>query len=365
MATLTTALQDATGKASRLCRRAWSRVADCSRVGYIGYLGYGNLGDEAMFEGVKQALPGARLFYYRHPDRERPLARLGLSGARFFQSALLGGGTLIGPGYVDTVELAIEQGLPLWSLGTGVGSPGFEVESSVELGPWATLLPRFAHISVRGPLSAERLATLGVTRVDVTGDPAFLLARSSLEPTADPPRVLLNVAQPERPDRTDAWNASMAALAEALRELAAANWLIEPVAMQARDVADTAEVLAAAGVRAAPWLARDSDSFFRRAAPCTFAITVRLHAGILAACAGVPPVVLGYRDKCLDFCRSIGIYDHHVDLQCAPPEAVRETVERVRAAAERSRPEILQRANERRRAILDFVRRAQPGLARR
>jgi polysaccharide pyruvyl transferase WcaK-like protein len=62
-----------------------------------------------------------------------------------------------------------------------------------------------------------------------------------------------------------------------------------------------------------------AEEFFRTVQGCRFTIAVRLHASVLSCCAGVPPLMLGYRDKCLDFMESMDLADWHVSLTDAEP----------------------------------------------
>ena len=42
--------------------------------------------------------------------------------------------------------------------------------------------------------------------------------------------------------------------------------------------------------------------------------SVRLHGAVFACCGGTPPVMLGYRPKCFDFMRSMGLEWLYLDL---------------------------------------------------
>jgi hypothetical protein len=67
------------------------------RLGYIGALGDGNLGDEAMFTAAQLLYPEHQLVTLLSSWREAELASKGLSGPDFFKGVILGGGTLISP----------------------------------------------------------------------------------------------------------------------------------------------------------------------------------------------------------------------------------------------------------------------------
>ena len=86
---------------------------------------------------------------------------------------LLGGGTLINPGYVREVQEALDFGLPVSSLGTGVGSCGFSQPETVNITEWKALLRAFKQLGVRGPRSRTMLGALDVPGVEVIGDLAL------------------------------------------------------------------------------------------------------------------------------------------------------------------------------------------------
>lgn len=326
-------------------QRAALARSDSARIGYIGWAGHGNLGDDAMLSAIGSLLPDTDLISYAYPRKERRLARLGLSGPRFFQSILLGGGTLISDGFAEIPRLAIEQDVPLWSFGTGVGSCGFGMPPQVSLARWLEILPRFRAISVRGPLSQLRLRELGADHVEIIGDPALSLAVAEARACADPPRFALNIALPGtgRLRRDD--HPFLCELEILTRRLVRHGWTPVPVAMSDDDAPALADLLARVygdDVRV-PTL-RSAEDFIAAVAPCAFTVAVRLHAAVLSCCAGVPPLMLGYRDKCLDFMASMELTDYHVALDDMADGELLFRAERLVEAAESLRAIVLARA---------------------
>ena len=95
--------------AERLLLRSRKRLA----VGYIGWIGHKNLGDEVLFQVIKSALNEFDLVPMLPAPGERMLTDLGLGGRRMFRAVLLGGGTLINPAYSAVGQLVKELRLPL------------------------------------------------------------------------------------------------------------------------------------------------------------------------------------------------------------------------------------------------------------
>jgi polysaccharide pyruvyl transferase WcaK-like protein len=324
-------------------------TGSASRVGYLGALGQSNLGDWAMFEAARALLAPADVRPFAGLARERLMKGLGLGGRRYFGSFLLGGGTLINPNFVGVARAALRTGLPVSALGTGVGSCGFAQPDRVDLAEWRSLLPDFRSVGVRGPRSVAALNDLGVKTAGAVGDLALCGAgaRTPTSGEGGPPRFALNVTlAPHDAGASSAASAApLAELEAAVSELVRAGWRPVPVAMHAWDVAPLRSLLARAGAGdvAVPVLAT-ADAFFQATAPCAFTVAVRLHAAVLSCCVGVPPLMLGYRDKCRDFMESMGLDHWHVALDAAEAGEVAAKTALLAAQAPDLGPVVLERA---------------------
>ncbi|WP_175616198.1 polysaccharide pyruvyl transferase family protein, partial [Mycobacterium sp. GA-1841] len=153
-------------------------------VGYLGWHGRGNLGDDAIYQAVCGQLSGARFVDLPVLSRERLQAVLtGQSRLLRRAAQVVGGGTLIGRRHWRRLAgqgLTMTDGQGSYAIGAGVEDPIFDGRRSgsgrAELKRWVPLLSRFRVVSVRGPRSAELLGGVGLD-VEVVGDPALLLPR--------------------------------------------------------------------------------------------------------------------------------------------------------------------------------------------
>lgn len=290
-------------------KRLQNRAANRKNVGYVGGHNSGNLGDEFMFEALCDALGHCNVETLETPRVERLLEKIGLSGGAYFSHYVLGGGTLINPIWEGKVRKLIDQGVPFHALGSGVGSSGKEQSGRVEACGWKDILDKFKTVGVRGPISAARLKEIGVDS-DVVGDLALLRCQTVAHPRTEKKRIAINVLYDELTHIT-----LMAAMEKVLRACDDGKISIEAWVVNAEDGEVTAKVLSQ----------HDADTFHiltyedlkKRAQEVDFCICTRLHAAVLGICAGIPSVLLGYRDKCEDFALSVNMGDTYVDLSRA------------------------------------------------
>jgi len=281
---------------------------DEPRAAYVGWLGYANLGDEAVYDAYRQAFEGLHVTAVPFGGRIVDGLRW-VRGRPLFRAIMLGGGTLIGTNAfrLELSRPGLGDALPLYMLGTGVEDPTYEApyarDFAAELRRWLPILRRAFRVTVRGPRSAEILDSIGVPST-VVGDPALLL-------TADPPVdrrggvVGVNVGAARHiygqdPERV------MASVADALNHLPP-DIEIRLFSVWPSDDDSVAE-LASRLSRPASFIAeyRDAVTLMRHLATCDAVIGLKLHFVVLAAAAGVPGLMLAYHPKCLDFQASIG-----------------------------------------------------------
>ena len=335
---------------AQIGRDRWpQKRASGERWGYIGAHSGRNLGDDAMFDALKDAWktmwPDRQLVSVELPWHERRLGRVGLSGPPFFSGGILGGGTLIGPFWESQVRTMLRQGVPMWSLGTGAGSCGFIQPYQLDLATWTPLLKDFVRIGVRGPLSVDKLRAIGIDNAEVIGDLALILTRETLQTPSQTPQVAFNLSLPRSHEENYDEKDKLREVETVLREIVKRGWKIAPFAMNAVDLEPTRAALAGAGIENLEIpLLTSVDEFWRIVGPSTFVVAVRLHAAILAACAGVPTLMLGYRDKCMDFMASMDLQEWHVDLESDPTGVMIEKARALCDAAPGLRAPVLSRA---------------------
>jgi hypothetical protein len=279
------------------------------RGAYAGWLGHGNLGDEAIFEAVSRELAPLHLRHFAGVKKERVLA--GLFGLRkLYRFGILGGGTLILGGYAGHLEPLLDSGLQCHAYGTGVLDPD-EVRlsgGSCDISRWVRVLKQMGTIHVRGPRSKRTLTQLGIKDVEVSGDPALLHALKTLPPCPGQSVLGVSFFLPRHH-----YGRSTEFLFEAIRDACSwalkQGWMLRLFPVSSEDLADSirlsTELKLPPGI-VHPFYA-NAAGFIQEAAACRLFLGVRLHSVILAHCAYVPAVMIGYEAKCFDYMSSIGM----------------------------------------------------------
>jgi polysaccharide pyruvyl transferase WcaK-like protein len=315
------------------------------RVLYVGWLGFGNLGDDIMWEIFRDL---ARRLTPEH--RVTPtLPGIDVGNLEPYDLVVLGGGSLILPGYVDTLQRGLALGRRVMVWGAGLDWHPREVTEVLlreeeALGPesWAqtasgggwpagagprptlaspafeqtlrAVIGRGVYAGVRGPLTRRLLIAAGAdpARVEVSGDPG-ILARlagklASAAGRSDDSAGVVGINWGTAYGRV--YGGDEAGVEDQLavvgRELLRRGHRIRvfavwgpdfPAAARLREKMGSSHRVSLMGPRQAAGVPAASE----------FVIGLKLHANVLAAAAGVPFVALGYRFKVLDFAASLGL----------------------------------------------------------
>jgi len=317
-----------------------------------GYYGYGNAGDEAVLAGLIAGFRAARpagdleiVALSGNPDETR--ATHGIAAAdRYRPAALLGeirradlvlsgGGSLLQDVtsahgifyYLGVVRMAQVLGRRTMFIAQGIGP--LRLARSRRL--VRSVANRLGAATVRDADSAALLRAVGVTRppVEVTADPALLLAGPAPTSDATPP---FGVALRPWPGQ----EGIAAHVADAcLSVLSGRRALLLP--MQPQTDKPVAEQFSRRwhqgkedGNRATLCsMEKGLTPLLAHVASCDLMIGMRLHALILAAAAGVPSVALSYDPKVDAFMRASGQGDAVYDLGHSDPDVLQSLLRRV------------------------------------
>jgi polysaccharide pyruvyl transferase WcaK-like protein len=151
-----------------------------------------------------------------------------------------------------------------------------------------------------------------------------------------------------------------------LREFTRQGYTPVPVAMHGSDIAPLQQLMARVGCEHLPiQTPQTADAFFALAGPCRFTLAVRLHAAILSCCTGVPPLMLAYRDKCLDFMESMELTEWQINLDNVAPGAITAGAQALADQALALRPTVLRAAQHWQAVLKGYTDRVAASAIRR
>ena len=279
---------------------------------YIGWLGNGNLGDEALFQAIQDIF-------------SKDICFLGNWQNYFLLSCLLkqwkpkviflGGGTLIGADlYLKDLEF-VRQVSPKSKVvvfGTGVRDvemwKSFGVKTNMDI--WKNVLRLSNFIGVRGPLSKTFLQTweLEPNKIQVIGDPVLWLARPKVKPKGRVKRIGINFGSSNGKvfGRDEAKVQQFGA--HLLQALIADGWKITIFPMAKDDETYLLEMVRISCLEPLPIVNcyLDLEEVMARLEDQDVFIGEKLHSVVLATCVYTPAIMMEYRTKCRDFMQSIG-----------------------------------------------------------
>ncbi len=287
---------------------------------YIGYVGYENLGDEALFAAIKNLFADKiNLDASKNPGLIENILS-------FYKGVFLGGGTLIKAPSMQYKRvkqaLMISPRAKFIVFGTGVGDPQMWSQFGHETDKqgWCRLLKKADYLAVRGPISKQYLEDWGINKeIKVVGDPALLFAREKIQPKSKSKSIGLNFLNSGSKQQIHGQNeAAVRDYALSLiKYLKDESWKITLFPMAPQDEIYLTELLKDSGLSDIAIFRdyRDTNATLDALNRQDVFVGERLHSVILASCAYVPAIMIEYRTKCKDFMLSIdrGFYNCRTD----------------------------------------------------
>ncbi len=286
-------------------------------AGYIGWLGYANLGDEAMYVAFQRLFAPYNVILANdtHPIELKIHRSLG-KGRKFYDFVFLGGGTLINaPRYLKAIKHTIVRQRKLIVFGTGVLDPSFWASHRSDLdygqvrAEWGKMLGHAEFLSVRGPQSAAILESYGLPRPRVIGDPALFICdpRPATAPRSNTIALNLGCSGPMWGQQENL----IAEMGKLAQHLLQTGKQVEFIPMHGSDLKLGERLIRDYKLSGATiWREFEQvEKTITHIKSYDLVIGQRLHAAILAAGSGVPTISLAYRPKCEDFMESIELSD--------------------------------------------------------
>lgn len=297
------------------------------RVGYVGWVGQSNLGDEAMYSAFDNVL-------FKEVDI---IPLTGKNRNQRFDAAFLGGGTMINrdPGFLRTFQMAQASCPKSYVFGTGVCGdefwrtrPGWKDR----MPEWLDCLNKAEFIGLRGPYSRQRLLEYGVSNTEVIGDPALSLAL----PTVKPKKFARHIGISVGTSHGHVWGNERDVLEAVIKvawELVQRGWTITFVPVWPPDLRYNEA--------AAQFISSPEVSVFHKfysikktmdlMESVDVFIGEKLHSVVLAMCVYTPSIMLEYRPKCRDFMASLDLEAFNIPTDKLSVEQILHLVDKLYA----------------------------------
>lgn len=282
-------------------------------IGYIGWLGYGNLGDEVLYVSLKKLFSRFNTIPYKYT--EKILAIENVLHRKYYDAVCIGGGTLIGTEYIREFQLAQEQHDFTFIFGAGVRNPIFWdniKDEKISISAWVASLNKCAFVGVRGPLSKKILSEHGYHNAEVIGDPAILCAGEFIKPKNGNRVLGINIGI----SGGKVWGNEEDILYFIVRyskAMIAGGWRIKFLPVWNKDIPYIQEACRRIGkdieVFSEYHSITKTMAFLEH---CDLFVGEKLHSVILSMAAYTPSIMLEYRPKCLDFMMSMGLEEFNM-----------------------------------------------------
>jgi hypothetical protein len=279
---------------------------------YLGWLNHSNLGDEALFQAIKNHFADVLSFY----DLEQ-VERLIFKSCvkRYSQYFLLGGGTLINRNeavlnwcldYANSMDES-------FVFGTGVASEAFWTNferRANRIKEWKAILSKCFYVGVRGPVSLAWMNSLGA-RATIIGDPVMSLGRHKITPKPKSKRVGLNFGM----TNNKLWGGNdkivWKVCSELIDMLLQDGWDVSFFNVFKGDLDQIYLLLKEKNMveRIGVYDGSNCDivSALKYFDNVDVFIGEKLHSVVFAAITFTPLIMVEYRPKCFDFMSSIGL----------------------------------------------------------
>lgn len=280
-----------------------------NKIGYIGWLGHENLGDEVIYGAFKLLFNKHKVLPFEYSNKLESFEKI--RGRGVFNAVCLGGGTLIHPYGGETIKafrIALVKYKMSFIFGTGVEDPSFRDRSynkSNSFKEWVECLNKAYYIGVRGPLSKKILNENGFNNVEVVGDLAISNSSERIKAKKKAKILGLNFGVTDNKIWGDG-ESVLNFIVKFAKIMINKGWQLKIISANKRDESHVKEAIKRIGKQISVYSEYSSMEgamgFFE---DCDIFVGERLHSVILAMCAYTPSIMLEYNPKCLDFMASM------------------------------------------------------------
>ncbi len=285
------------------------------KIGYIGWVGYGNLGDDALFVAFQKLFSDCVSLPYKETTKIQTYERV--VRKKVYQAVSLGGGTLINNGsFYEIFRSAQKKGRPTFVFGAGVRSPSYWnriTGAKNSLAEWIECLHKAVFTGVRGPFSQELLERQGFNKAEVIGDLALSLAKPEVNRKPHEKRIGINIGVSNGLIWGGDEQAVLDLMTEFLNTMLDRNWQVTFFPVWHKDLPYIRK--AASRLKKPVKILKNYlsiENVFEYLDQCDIVIGEKLHSVILAMAAYTPSIMLEYRPKCADYMASMDLSEFNM-----------------------------------------------------
>jgi polysaccharide pyruvyl transferase WcaK-like protein len=295
------------------------------KVLYIGWIGFRNLGDELLWNIFQ--LESKRFIDSTKVQVVPSKPGIDLNKVDEYDSIVLGGGSLLLPGYLKILKDALLKGKKVLIWGTGldwlsesqllhlVNNEQMHLKSTFqehEVKIFQEVLQMASFVGVRGPLTKKALTSIvgagNASNIEIIGDPGLLLSHNGTGQYSK--KIAINWGTTYNRlyggNELDLENK----LVEVSKQLINKGYKILIYSVWDQDNMPCERLYNKIGDPANVTLDQklySEQGLMELLSSCLLSINFKLHANVLSLSAGVPAIPIGYRFKVYDLASLINI----------------------------------------------------------
>lgn len=315
---------------------------------YIGWIGFNNLGDELLWNIFKNTCRK----YFKDDEIEitPSVPSVDLKNLEKFDTVVLGGGSLLLPGYLQVLQNALHKGKSVIIWGTGLDwiekknldllleDKLFSLEQNFkqkDIEVLEEVIEKALFIGVRGPLTKKAIEIMlgneKSKKVQLIGDPGLLL-EGRFQGRRGEKKKVIGINWGTTFNRLYGGNEKLVEkqIVKTAKKLIAKGYKIMIYTVWPSDIPSCERLYKSINNPENVEIDKNcytEQELIEKLSKCRATINFKLHANLLSLAAGVPAIALGYRFKVFDYAESLGL--EHLVVSTDSLNLTQEILERV------------------------------------
>mgnify|MGYP005609463843 FL=1 len=313
---------------------------------YIGWIGFNNLGDELLWNIFRDTC--AKYLDDNQVTIIPSLPGTDLKNFERYDTIVLGGGSLLLPGYLQMLQNALNKGksIAIWGSGLDwIEKANLDLLKTDQLSSLEQnfkqkdidvledVIENALFVGVRGPLTKKAIEIMlgseKAKKVKIIGDPALLLEKTTFD---QPQENLIGINWGTTFNRLYGANEAIVEdqLVEAAKQLINKGYKLLIYTMWPDDIPHCERLYNKINNPDNVILDKTlytEQQLIDKLSKCKATINFKLHANLLSLTANVPAIALGYRFKVFDFVALVGL--QHLIVSTDSKQLTKEVLERI------------------------------------